>query len=391
LLEGESHARALRALDEFIDRHGETLIEDPLKRAVLQRDLWALFDWAATRNRRSRAPFYPEEAQALTARLATIIRRVALTKEQIDSFPDNYALAIAAKAFPTAFDATKPDDAFLPADLFTKDGPWVCVEVDVGLPAPVHTREFGGRSVFLVFIRLPRGRVETLAYLDKLNQFPEPWIFDKASMEEMQRKDPAIFLAAMPHRFDSKSGPWVNPGMPQFPDGTEFALVRRAVLIDTEGQLVPSRLTESVQLRVYRGIDRSRGAVSKQSVMEFDFSRPALFAGTAGGLQAVHEKDKDFSVFLVIGIDPFEFQLSANPRPPDPEGGPALRRCMSCHDGAGIFSVLSHSQLFSGKTLRPPSYRQSDAESIEESTASWKNDQFSLGLLRGLWQRETTP
>jgi hypothetical protein len=42
LLEGESHAQAIAVLDEFLAARGEKLVNDPLKRAVLQRDLCAL-------------------------------------------------------------------------------------------------------------------------------------------------------------------------------------------------------------------------------------------------------------------------------------------------------------------------------------------------------------
>src|SRR5271157_2167169 len=45
LLTKPSHGRVLRVLDEFLQSHGERLIQDPVKRAVLQRDLWATFDW----------------------------------------------------------------------------------------------------------------------------------------------------------------------------------------------------------------------------------------------------------------------------------------------------------------------------------------------------------
>jgi hypothetical protein len=45
LTTGDSHAAGLAMLDEFLDENGESLIEDPLKRAMLQLDLWALFDW----------------------------------------------------------------------------------------------------------------------------------------------------------------------------------------------------------------------------------------------------------------------------------------------------------------------------------------------------------
>src|SRR5205085_4483421 len=49
LLSGKSHEDAVAVLDEFLNHHGEQLILDPLRRAILQRDLWAVFDWAADR------------------------------------------------------------------------------------------------------------------------------------------------------------------------------------------------------------------------------------------------------------------------------------------------------------------------------------------------------
>src|SRR5437762_14328720 len=45
LLTGPTHDTVVRLLREFVDTHGEKLIEDPLKRALLQRDLWMVFDW----------------------------------------------------------------------------------------------------------------------------------------------------------------------------------------------------------------------------------------------------------------------------------------------------------------------------------------------------------
>lgn len=47
LLSGDSHRNSVVCLDEFLRRHGERVVQDPLKRALLQRDLWAVFDWAA--------------------------------------------------------------------------------------------------------------------------------------------------------------------------------------------------------------------------------------------------------------------------------------------------------------------------------------------------------
>src|ERR1051325_8143528 len=96
LLTGSSHQRAIQLLDGFLVTHAENLINDPLKRAMFQRDLWAVFDWLA-----SQTDPYPSQRRALETRLAQIIRRVALTKEQITSLPDNYALVVQSNVYPT--------------------------------------------------------------------------------------------------------------------------------------------------------------------------------------------------------------------------------------------------------------------------------------------------
>src|SRR5687768_18484589 len=43
LLQGESHDRLLALLAEFLDGRGERLVDEPISRAMLQRDLWMVF------------------------------------------------------------------------------------------------------------------------------------------------------------------------------------------------------------------------------------------------------------------------------------------------------------------------------------------------------------
>jgi len=47
LLVGESHRQAVAVLDEFLASHGEQLIDEPRKRLMFERDLWAAFDYVA--------------------------------------------------------------------------------------------------------------------------------------------------------------------------------------------------------------------------------------------------------------------------------------------------------------------------------------------------------
>ncbi len=45
LLGERSNKNAIALLEEFLKNKGEKLIDDPLKRALLQRDLWLVFNW----------------------------------------------------------------------------------------------------------------------------------------------------------------------------------------------------------------------------------------------------------------------------------------------------------------------------------------------------------
>src|SRR5262249_56405551 len=109
LQEGESHRRALAALDQFLAGPGERLIEDPLKRLYFQRDLWAAFDYAA---------WYPDDwvfkskyepaAIALRNRLAKVVGRLTLGDRELAALPDNYALAGKAKRAPARDDPDRP-------------------------------------------------------------------------------------------------------------------------------------------------------------------------------------------------------------------------------------------------------------------------------------------
>jgi hypothetical protein len=158
LLSGPSHTQALGLLDEFLRTAGDRLISDPLKRAVLQHDLWAVFDWAAAprfdgRDERART--------ALMTSLARVIRRLALTRAQIEQLPNTYA------------DAAR-SDASLPADLVSAEGKWVPI---VGLQ-PIARQHASGlsRSVFSVLWSVPGGAGATTAYWKQLWEFPTPYV-----------------------------------------------------------------------------------------------------------------------------------------------------------------------------------------------------------------------
>src|SRR6266487_2126459 len=107
---------------------------------------------------------------------------------------------------------------------------WVCVGAGGSSPvAPEHVSAFGGRSVFLVMLRLPEGRHAAVSYLGQLRSFERPWVYTGAPREALQ----------------------LNPEIPQFPTNTQWGLVRRMCVIDTEGRVQPTSIMESIQVRSY--------------------------------------------------------------------------------------------------------------------------------------------
>jgi hypothetical protein len=318
LIEGPSHDEAMRLLDQFLQQHAELLVRDPLKRAWMQRDLIAIYNWLADSDTEQKS----NRAQ-LQAKLREIIGRLALTDDEIRVLPDNYQEAARSKAFPAIYDPRGLDRGFLPSDLFDPAGSWVCLSEQHGQSvAAEHLIFFDGRSVFLVFLDLPGGRTETLAYLEKLRTIPTHWGEDR----EFPRIVP-------------------SPEPPQLPLGTRVALVRQVVLMDNKEKLVSTHLTESVQIRVYRSIrpfsDENAFRNPPQRVFELRVDRQVLFSGRLGGFHAVAADEKEF-VFFNIYRGPDEFEDRNDPE----EAGQAviLRQCGECHSSAGIHSFHSFSR-----------------------------------------------
>jgi hypothetical protein len=357
LMSGESHRKAIACLDNFLNSRAERAVQDPLKRAILQHDLWAVFDWVSTQSFdwNGRRDWPKQDKQELETRLADVIRRLALTPEQIRALPDTYAEDVAAQ---------RP---FLPPDLFRAGGPWVCLSAYSEQPvAAVH---FTGRSRFLVFLRLPGGRDATLEYLRKLRALHEPPLLPEKAGGPPQM---------------------LNLALPQFPVGTQVALVRQAITIDSEGKLVPTALTEDVQLRMYHAItpgERYMNYINgpsshDQDFFEFQMSRPELFARRSGGLVAVRPGETAYATFSTHGMDPFEDHRFGD-RP-----GIVLDRCRGCHSDSGIHSVQSRVQW-----MKP--WQSAGGQVVEESrdpiaweteatiARKWQSPEFLL--LQKLW------
>jgi hypothetical protein len=376
LLSQPLHEVALRVMDEFLRTHAETEIQDPLKRALLQHDLWAVFDWSAARST-MKPPKYTKEIRDLQKRLAEVLRRVAITPAQIKSLPDNYAQAVASGAFAAQYDPAQPQKPFLPPDLFDPSGPWVCVTPSPessgnGGVAKIHLASLSGRSVFLVFVRLPEGRQAALDYFQTLWNFPHPWV-----------ASPVVSRQSAP-----------SPDLPAFPVGTQVALVRQMILFDNQGNLVLSPVVESLQMRVYREITPTPKNFSSatpsatlrrsgQDFFELTLSRSLLFSGTHGGLKATGPGDSEPSTFMTHAEDEIDGDSPNEP----PQFEPTMQRCLHCHSGGGLNSFNSldsllmpmRSQLEHQDVHYGPRYWS------EENAIWWKQHRYDWGLLNGYW------
>jgi hypothetical protein len=222
-----------------------------------------------------------------------------------------------------------------------------------------------------VFLRFPKG--ETVAYFTKLRDFPRPWVLTR---EPDQKRDSLT----------------LSPDLPQFPVGTQVALVRQMLLIDKEGKLATTQITENVQLRVYRAIaqagprDRRSSDPEPQDFYEFTRTRALLFADKTGGLRALGRNDKDFRTQLLVHPhDVFDLQGDV---PLQRRMGQPMLSCVGCHARPGIFSFLSYTGGFtpSRRNHLPDLQERHETDGEGWLSAMEKRRQYSWGLLRGLWE-----
>jgi hypothetical protein len=371
LLTESRYQQVLGLLNEFLDKRGEKLIAHPLKRALFQHDLWAIFDWLADPEAEhvGKRAHLSAERRALRNRLAPLICRLVLSVEQIETLPDNYSLALACKAYPFKQDPSHTDKAFLPSDLFDANGPWVHFQTDGGKPYPfgkptalTHVHFVGGRSAFFVFINLPGGRQATLDFLQKLNTFPYPAV-------------------PRPGRTTALT---LNPDLPPPPSGTKLALVRQMMVIDDRGKMRPTRLIESVQLRVVHAITGE-----DNDFYEFTLHRKELFDSN-NGLRAGRSDQVTIPVFNhTHDEDIFDFPsrvrmiraMAAN-RGKEPVTENLRFDCISCHKRPELASVNA---FFHD---RPPGLTASERGKEIERVIRWKGEKYNWGLLQGLIEEQ---
>jgi len=362
-LSGEANTAAIALLREFVENRDALGQESPLQRAVMQRDLLGMFHWV------QRSDPTPETGKLAEA-LVRAIRHVALTTDELHKLPDNYAVAVGLPGAFTDFDEAQPRRAFLPKDLLADDGAWLALEPrhDRPLAAPVHFQMFSDRSAFDLHFRHPGGRAAGEKYLDELAAFPNPLLDEKPEDAVGQER----------------SNRWLNPKTPQFPPGTMWALVRRAILVDTQGNLVVSPLVESMEVRVYRALADIATKPDAQAFFEWELSRRLLLG--KGGFHLMEGRDLMLSPFFSGAEGTLKAYAKLEPARP--------LVCSACHSAPGIHSVNSRTlRFFTGNLdfefkadpTRPSEFRATTHQRLAEATVKVANKQASWQQFRRLW------
>lgn len=323
--EPQTAARIEGLLREFLTVDAAQLPQVPLKRVLLQHDLWAAHDhlvqqniaWQGTREERDRR-------SRLAALLARAIRRLAPTRKEIEALPETYDEAARSPAFAPAHAWDRSVD-YLPPDLFSQEGPWI--EMDFFRPnihediegrfITLHTRHFRGRSYFRVFYRFPGGRASLDPYLAYVEQEGIDWKF------------------AAQHGFIR-----LKEKLKQIPAGTEVALVQFLIALDDELKPVPTEVVQSVRLRTFKNTDGATDpdtdSARGMNVYEYVMRRKLLFNGLKNG--GLEREPNDLHQYRQVFLGPTS-----------PDWGPKGRQetvaaqCIGCHttQGPGAYTLVT--------------------------------------------------
>src|ERR1700722_6725787 len=264
---------------------------DPLRRAVLLRDLWAPFDFFVGRHiARDGDRETRQQRDDLCRKLAGVIRGLTLTAAEIESLPDNYTLAVNSGRFATEHNFDPAVD-YLPPRLLTDPEEWQ--EIDF-FQSPsfhhklserfltLHTRAYLGRSYFRIFYRFPGGRKALETFLPQVEAHGVNW------KTAAQRR----FLA-------------LTQDTPQVPVGTEVVLVQFMMTLDDQLRPTPTPVVETVRLRVFANVNGTAEPPTNtgvgMNVAEYSLKRRLLFDSQKQGGLAREPADQALYRVIFMG------------------------------------------------------------------------------------------
>jgi len=301
-------------------KHASDPSRSLLARALMQSDLWSAHDIFFV-------PFLPADEKALGARrrvvvdlLARLIRKIALTPDEIKSLPDNYAAAMRKYQLP---------------DLFHPESGWIEVE---WFADRQHDRDAGYRRVSRIFVKPAHPPSDVQKFLD------------------------------------------ARPGQ----DATDLdgvALVMQLLLIDAKGNVAPTSLSTDVRLLKY---DRTpEGIFQKTAMQVWEVSRRLFVRDpVSAGLVEEDENFPAYAVQNYHFANSY-FETRAGERLVGPPVQVRLRtRCAACHRDSNLtqlrtFAIALPPHPPPIRQANPAAHEEADFDIAE------KNKQKDLRSLRG--------
>jgi hypothetical protein len=319
-----------KALHEALDEQDNGKANVPrslIARALMQSDLWAAHDIFFN-------PLLPADEKELGERrrvaidlLARLIRKFAPTPAEIKSLPDNYSSAMRHHPLP---------------DLFRKNSGWIEVQ---WFPGREHDNQAGYRRVSRIFLKPTH------------------------PARNMQK-----FLNARPRQNETPAT-----------DLDGVALVMQLLVIDTRGNVRPTKLTTDVEVRRFERT--SEGTFKRTAIQVCEISRKIFLRDPGlGGLVEEEESSPAYvgghsfaSNYFPIGIGQFQV-------------GPPVQiklrtRCAMCHRDSNLTQVRTFSTVM---PPHPPRVKQLDPAANQEAdfdiAAKRKRDDFQslLGYFGGV-------
>jgi hypothetical protein len=260
----------------------------PLARALMQADLWAVYDMLRTvplmrpgsRGSTPDTVLRTQRIEELTPLLARAIRALALTRAEIEALPNNYAAGARAGELPA---------------VFSREGGWMEVR---SFHERMHESAAMNRRVARVFVKPAERPRSEAAFLEGLSQG--------------QGRSDSVEAAA---------------------------LVIQVLLIAADGAVVPSPITYEVQIRT--AASEPDTSPAGRQILQYELSRRRLLsAPRQAGLVPL---DELAPAYLPIAGNDFSFAT-----PPRMDGDPILvplgSRCGVCH-GEGLGKLFTFAKI----------------------------------------------
>jgi hypothetical protein len=280
----------------------DTAARSPMARGMMQNDLWSAYDIVF------RYQHYEQQGQYELAQrrlevldlLGQMMRKVALTPEEIRGLPNNYSAAKTKRPLP---------------DLFGKDSGWVEVQ---WFPQRMHDASADYRRVTRVFLKPARAPQDMQKFLNDFRG---------------ENNGPIGRLEGV-------------------------ALVIQPLVIDMRGELVATNVTTDVQFRMFE--KTSEGAFQRTRIGVFEVSRKRLLSQQeSGGMTEVEENE---GMYLSAAGNDYTFASPhcGNGGPPTPLVVRPRTRCSFCHGGNDVTRVMTFGIAIPPKEGMGPPVRQLD-------------------------------